>query len=422
MTSSSKRTPPLLLHEFQASLQGLRQLVDVVAPHAADLEGLSFMLNLDISDEAAAEVVSALQEISADTRGSKPLTPAELEHFNNRLKRAASEDPDGFRRLGMALQSGDYTPTQQELLHRSLLAMCIATLEVLVAGLATYHYEIHPHALGEKDVKLSLAELEDFDDLIQVREFAVSREVDALMFKGLEGWVRWLDKHSDLKLEELTPEYGLLYEAFQRRHAIVHNGGRVSRIYMARLQARGLEAPSLNDKLNVDSDYLAAILDELTFVGIAVGVRTWVKWRPGETSLMELELQRHIDEIVLAERWTVAKRLSEVGLEIAKKESAKCQLKIVQLMVIKLLEGQEAVQERLDAWDTSALDRPFQFAISALKGELDEVFRILDKLDLNKLPNPYWLKSPVFEEARADARWAQSMGAKAVPNPRTDSD
>lgn len=283
------------MYEFNATLNGLRQLVETVAPHAADLENSSITVEIDLSKEKEEEFLSSMKSLFSTRRGEK-FQPAEVEKFVREAQSAFSEDPAGLRSFGMALIMVNYTPSQQELLHRALLAMCMASVEVLISGLVTHRYLEHKGVLGNREVKLSLQELEDFGDLSDIREFVVSREVDRVMFGGFESWSKWLTEHADLELEDLVPNYDRLFEAFQRRHAIVHNGGRASRIYRAKLQARKLDPPPLDENLAVDTEYLGHVLDELRLLGLAVSAKAWAKWQPADSALLEVEFKRYVDE------------------------------------------------------------------------------------------------------------------------------
>ncbi|HET7509266.1 MAG TPA: hypothetical protein VFJ65_03360 [Solirubrobacterales bacterium] len=401
------------MHEFNATLNGLHQLVDTVAPHAASLENSPISLEINVSKAKEEQFINAIKGHSVEERGNDPLLPEEAEKLSHELRSAFSEDPAGLRSLGMALIKVDYTPSQQELLHRALLAMCIASLEVLISGLVTYRYLEHKGALSNREVKFSLRELEDFEALSEVREFVISREVDRVMFKGLEGWSEWLVEHAGLKLEDLTPNYNLLFEAFQRRHAIVHNGGRASRIYRARLEARNIDPPELDKSLAVETEYLREVLLELTYVGLATGARTWAKWQPSDSALLEIEFRRYVDEYVEAGVWVTARRLANTGLELTKKEAERCHLKLAKALATKKIDGLGAAKEELGEWDASAVDRKFQLAIAAVEEDFDRVFQILEKTDMTRPSDVSWLRNPVFEEARKDPRW-QSEATEAT--------
>lgn len=409
------------MHEFSATLNGLRQLVDTVAPHAADLENSSISIEVNLEEEKEKEFISAMKSLSIDNRGNGPLRADEIEKFIKETQEAFSEDPDGLRSLGMALTMINYTPNQQELLHRALLAMCMSSLEVLVSGLVAYRYLEHKGALSAREVKLSLQELEDFGDLSEVREFVVSREVDRVMFGGLESWSRWLEEHAELTLESVAPDYGQLFEAFQRRHAVVHNGGRVSRIYRAKLQAREMAPPPLATELAVDTDYLQRVLTELKFVGLTLSAHAWAKWLPGDVGLLEVEFKRYIDESVENKDWITTQRLADTGLELVKKEVGRCHLRLGKALATKRLEGLDAAKEELNGWDTSAVDRKFQLAIAALEEDFDSLFQTLTRTGGARPSDLSWLRNAVFEEARKDPRWKLTVEGSAPESGSTSA-
>lgn len=409
----------VLVHEFYTTLQGLRQLGDVVAPHAADLGGNSISLDLGLNEEKSKDFADLLKSVSTENRGDKPMSPEELDEFVEGTKEVFAGNPDGMRTLGLGLSKAAATPHHQELLYRALLTMGIASLEVLVAGLVTHRLQIHPGALNSRDVRLTLAELEDFANLSEAREYAISREVDRLMFKGLAGWESWLTENADVVVSDLSSNYDRLFEAFQRRHVIVHNGARASRIYRARLKARGMDAPDLDATLDVTPQYLFESLNELALVGVSLAIRSWRKWEPSEVPLIENELSRYVVEEAKAERWAITQSFALLGLGIGGRESAKCQFKLDKLLATRELDGREAVDKELREWDTSALDQSIHLGIAAIRDDFDKFFSLLDGIDRSRLPSADWLDGPLFQHLRSDPRWPNPGSKERVAVSKT---
>jgi hypothetical protein len=172
-------------------------------------------------------------------------------------------------------------PDREVLLRGALLTVAIGALEVLVAAAATGFYRSKPSALGDER-KFSLKDLEALDSIDEARDEAIASRTENLVHGDLADWAQWFEKHPKILLENLALNYSTLFEVFQRRHIIVHNGGNVSRLYIKRMSQFGVDAPPLGRALPVDAAYLTRAFAEVEVLGNLIAIGTWAKAWPEE--------------------------------------------------------------------------------------------------------------------------------------------
>ena len=94
---------------------------------------------------------------------------------------------------------------------------------------------------------------------------AVSKRVERLCYGNLDDWRTWFQRAFGNDLAGLALNWEGLQEVIQRRHVVVHNGGRASRLYIERLRATDV---SVNDRLEITPKYTFSALDECTVLGL----------------------------------------------------------------------------------------------------------------------------------------------------------
>lgn len=273
-------------------MEAVLEVVETLTPHVESLDkspDRSVPLP-PMSEEGLKKMQVALEhlntegletnsEIGAEPNGEpkKPLEDENAELFMEGLRAAYEDQPGVLRAVGEAFQTIVSMPQRQHLLHASLLTMTVGTLETAIAGVSTQHYALHPGALPAEEKEFSLAELAEFDDLQDARVAAISRRVEDLMRSGFDAWDKWFEGLLQEGFDELAADRAVLSEAVQRRHIVVHNGGRVSRQYLAKVPGADI---AVGEELRNDRAYLEAAIDAITIFGLRLILTSWSKWAP----------------------------------------------------------------------------------------------------------------------------------------------
>ncbi len=437
------------LTTFESSVEAIRHLHDAVAPHAERLERESVEREIgrlveDLSREQRravgrfARLMSGRSAKGTD-RNSDPPSQAATQagavaptegRDEDRLPTSdapsgASDAPEDFSKELDAILSelGDEgivvpallatvfkqsgAPSRDAILRGALLPAAVGAFEVLIGALATEYYKARPGALGDEP-RFSLSDLEGLDSLDDSREEAISQRVDSLIHGDLDDWTRWFDKNPGLKAQNLALDYDALFEVFQRRHVLLHNGGRVSRIYRRRLTGRHANPPDLGERLIVDDAYFVSALDELVTAGGLLAVGTWSKVYPTEEPAALHSLYLYCYDLMLAGQWRPVRRYCEVASKLPNQATAS--LLIFQVngwLAAKRLGELQKVRAHIEDWDTSALEGRFKFAKAALLDDFDEAFSFARQLlTQGDLEIEDLLEWPLAEELRAESRFA----------------
>lgn len=420
-----------MLKQFSATMEAVLELLDTVSPHVASLDDSSRTgVALPAPPAAGAELIAeTFKRFEAEREppddGSDnheeglPLSNEQASEFAEVLVEAY-EDPDAIRAIGEALITVTTRPRREHLLHGALLTMAVSNLETAIAGVGTQHYSLHPDALPAGEKEFSLAELAAFDDLRDARAAAISRRVEDLMRSGFDAWDKWFHQLLGEGFEQLAADRDALHEAIQRRHLVVHNGGRVSRQYKARVPACESAA---GEALPIDRDYLEAAIDGITIFGIRLILLAWSRWNSNDTGLgiMATDL---VFEQLIHDRLDVARCVAETAGRFVTEDRQRLFLRVNRWQAEKRLFGLEQVRDEVDAWDTSALSDLYSAAKAALLEDYEELFPLLRSLvEHNELGATELRQWPLFKEGRERDEWTEIEALlPAEPQPDETSD
>jgi hypothetical protein len=426
--------------QFGARIEGLRELLEAIAPHAAALDrpdrlkqyieqsglqpdGQRLLSDLlvfedEIADmpdtqsgqrseetEGESEEESAIQVRAPDTEVSSDSVPVEAVELTKLIR----HQPSAVLKVLRQFTRGFVAP-RASLLNGSLLTVAIASFEFLLAGLYAYHLLQHPKQLETDEKEFSLADLVEIGSVQDAQQAIAERRVEAFMGKRLDEWSAWSQRILGQSFEELSLDSPHLNEMFQRRHIIVHSGGAVDRRYLQRVDFPNDEQPDIGDELPVSDKYLYMALDELEVLGFALLVVARGKWQSEKANEASAELNAKIVELMQANRWAPARKLAEVGCTLGQADSARWVIQVNGWLAMKRLDEFDRCRPEVEEWDVTALADKFKLAKACLMDEGDAAFELLVPTlkSSDVMPGDAW-DWPLFDNLRADARFAQAF-------------
>jgi hypothetical protein len=417
-----------LLKQFSQTMEAVLELLDTVSPHVVDLDERSQGASVSLPPpppEGAELLVDTFNRLQAEREdaaeedeGRDPiaLSNEQVAELAGAFKKAY-EDPEALRAIGEALITVSTRPRREHLLHGALLTMAIGTLETAIAGVATQHFTVHPEALPGAEKEFSLADLADFENLADARALAISRRVEDLMRSGFKSWDSWFSKLLGADFQELAADRDVLAEAIQRRHLVVHNGGRVSRQYKAKVPTSEAE---VGEELPIDRAYLETAIDAVTIFGVRLILIAWSKWRPGDPGAGNIATDLVYEQLEHG-RLEVARCVAKSAGSFVTKEHQRLSLQVNGWQASKRLKGLDAIKDEVEAWDTTALKGPYMAAKAALLENYDELFALLPMTIERKELEPVALREwPLFKEARERDEWDEIEAL--LPTPATSKD
>jgi hypothetical protein len=309
-----------------------------------------------------------------------------------------------------------------DMLLSSLLTAAVSDFEVLFSTIVGYFYRVHPEALKSQDSPIPWSEIEQYATIDDLKSYYIDARVSKLMWQGFDEWMKWIDQQLRIKFQDSALDPDSTNEIFQRRHIIIHNGGRVSRQYLAKNSGLN-HIPALDEVLKVDRDYLAQAIDRLTVLGISLVHLTMRKLCKGNDNHERVD--RDINAIVYSlleqRRWEVAERVASIALPHMSVEASRLAVKVNQWIAQGRVGGRDAIAKEVTRWDVSALEDKFKLARLTLledSSAVDMAKRMLEEGNLGFEELSTW---PLFEKLYHSMDFEQSSADADVENDSTDT-
>jgi|GEM_PF-3535205 len=430
---------PAILEQFNQTLEAILEMLGAIFPHVASLDEQRESYTLPPMTEHGQEILAEAFEAFEQTPDSPSTPEPDPPHDGNSGEPAADEagedanqplakafieayedNPEALRAMSRTFTALLLRPQRQQLLHGSLLTMVVGTLETAIAQVVSQHYQLHPDALPREEKEFSLAELAEFEDLLDAKELAVSRRVESLIRGGLDVWDKTFQQLLKIDASDLADDRKLLHEIIQRRHLVVHNAARVSRQYKSRVPDC---SQAIGETLEISRDYLEAAVDAVAIFGTPLIFVSWAKWKPDRKS----EVGSSALDIVLpqleAGRNLPARCISATAEQIAESDHQRLALRVNGWQARKRLEGVESIRSEVEGWDTTALAPQFSVAQFALLDDFDQLFRLLPHVvDQGHLSPDDVRQWPLFKEAREQEAWKHFDSTLPPAGPDTGDD
>ena len=315
------------------------------------------------------------------------------------------------------VQERSPTYAHHELLNRSILMSLVGYFEVVVADLAHAFYRLIPKAASNDDKVLSVNELRTFESVDDAMEFVISERVDDLLRGSIEDWQQFFQSRMNVDLRSIVPDWPQWSEMFQRRHIIVHAGGKVTRRYLEKVDWDNVtwpeRKPEMGSLVAVDDKYVQRALDIFEVSGALLCQAVAKKLGPDDHEGRLRALMAAIYHRLKTPHWYVAERLSTWGnADSAATEEQSLMFKFNRWLAIKRQDKWPEVQGEVDAFDCSAKDPKFRIALASLRERADEFFSELPAALASGLTAEAVREWPILEEIRSDKRFEREL-AKA---------
>ncbi|MCF2126800.1 hypothetical protein L1I79_10150 [Strepomyces sp. STD 3.1] len=424
------------LHRFQDAMDAIEDLFSFAEEHAPDRIKKSDNFEITLSVPPAGDIPkdrihaanTALYNFfrrAAETIPNEDLKGAEEDEgikasINGLMKEmtaeldAASTDSFDAGKYAIQMMHMRTSRNRLEVLRSSLLTTAVGDFEVLFSSIVGMYYHLRPEALMSKEAQFSWQEIQEFESLDDLREFHVQRQVDQLMWKGLDDWTEWLEKRLKIYFADITLGTDRVREVFQRRHIIVHNGGQVSRQYLAKAPALSSRDLEVGDRLSVNKKYLSEALDELYSLGVLMSgnVANKLFRRSDIRSVIHDHLRSDMEARCLnGERWGVAARLSSAYVDLFDSAAEKTAMQINYWVAKKNAEEFDAIRGDVKSWDVSSLRDDFKLAKMLLLDQFEDAFPLACSLsERSDLKVDEYLHGPLYKDLR---EWVSAEGLES---------
>ncbi|WIB60556.1 hypothetical protein DEJ13_01640 [Curtobacterium sp. MCLR17_007] len=275
----------------------------------------------------------------------------------------------------MEFRRGLRRPRRLPIFLESILIRSVSELDDHFVSLARIYFRLQPRALAARANEVSLQELLDTNNLDETLENALETELDKRARGGLTGWRAFFEEALGIKFSGVYSDYSQIVEIAERRHCIVHHGGRASKQYVERSgtdMAKGTY-------LDASPDYVGSSIEHIETFGLLLTDAVWkklIKHRASRDFFNETTAFAALKE----KRWTfaeIAYRRREADPEDM---TAATNARVNIWLAMSERDGLEAVRQDVEAWDISVLSDVYGFAKQCLLRDSDGAFARLDSL------------------------------------------
>ncbi|MDX6533013.1 MAG: hypothetical protein QOF68_757 [Gaiellales bacterium] len=297
------------------------------------------------------------------------------------------------------------------ILLQSLLTAAVGAFEAHLASVTSQFYRAAPQALEavarEKEKEFSLRDLKRMNTIEEAVDVAIASRVDELLFKGYADWKRFYEERCKIDFADVSLDWTRVQEVFERRHTIVHNGGRASRRYVREIGGDTKEG----DELPVDEDYLLRAIDELLVLGYLLVGEVWRKFA-SQPHLISHNVRQISYRNLQRGRYAVTERFCNYGLRYPDDESDRNTHLTNLWLARKHQDGMDSIRDDVLAWDVSASSDRFRMAKACLLDDLDTAIPLLQSLlAAGEVSGQDILEWPLLAAVRDDSRFDQLADA-----------
>ena len=416
---------------FWETMEALRDLAEAMRPVLLDLDGYE-RIGKDLAGQLPRDEQASFLEFWASQRAPQS-SEDDGDDVGDQATAGGEGDPDKAEESEAQTDSDDWRGLVEELVasenprsviglrmverfltraprsffaYQSLLAMAVGAFEVLLGQTWSTLFRDRPAMLSDHDKRFSLADLAQFSSMDDAVEFAIEERVDALLFKSLVEWKDWFSKQEITDFSDYAIDWDRVQEVVQRRHIVVHNGGKVSRRYLDALPD-GDDRPELGKRIWTGVSYLHDAIDELVVLGSIVAGSTWRKIHRAESDEIARTLLAEVAyPLLVSERWRAAAHMSNKTREIVSEGYVYWALQCNEWHARKMQFGLEEIRKEVEAWDTTAHAKVFVLVRLCLLEQTDAAFSVLEPLlKEGELDQEYLREWPILAPLRDDPRY-----------------
>ncbi|MET7692807.1 hypothetical protein ABZT06_33390 [Streptomyces sp. NPDC005483] len=348
---------------------------------------------LDSSDEASSTVTKLMSSLSG---GSVEKVVAAFKKYHDGKNEESGKSLNFMAVMWEEVKAEPWGPTLMRYLHEALrrpprlpillqstTVSAVSNFEVLLSGLAYQYYQTTPQALEatsrEKEKEFSLKDLKEMASIDDAVDMAITRRVDELMFGSFGEWRKFFIDKMNLKFDDYAVDWEVLQEIFQRRHVIVHNGGRASKRYLRSVASRFSEGVREGDLLEVDQDYVLRATHELLTFGFLLSTAVGIKLAKSEREYFLARLHHFMYRNLVKGRNELVNKCASYGEEGTQNMNDELTFRVNRWIARQRL-SDSSVQSEVENWDVRALSPRYKLAKHCLLGEKDAAMNVLQSL------------------------------------------
>jgi len=392
-----------------------------------DREISSFVSHIESLSKAIEPTMSAMLESAK--KSSEALNTFFKKKGVRRLKEDGSEsimikptDLHQFERNLKAFTSASLAVTN---IPQIFLCSMVHKYDAYLGKLLRVAFTVKPEILAASEKTLTYADLSRFQSLASARESLIEQEIESILRDSHFDHFKWMEKRFDLPLRKDLEVWTRFIEVTERRNLFVHCDGVISSQYLAVCRKHDCKLDNnikAGDQLRVDSKYFSQAFDCMFEIGIKLGHVLWRKLQPDDINLADKALQNTGYELLVEERYELAKMILRFATETLKNVSSD-QIRRTNLINLcsahKFSGDQESCDSALDSEDWSACAPEFQLAVAVQKDDFAQAAAIMKTIGkdggVSREDYSTWPLFKIFRESKEFlASYRKLFGEKFV--------
>ena len=239
----------------------------------------------------------------------------------------------------------------------------------------------------------------------QIQEAVINKVIDETMRDKYSTWFHTMEEHK-MKFDSFIEESSVLNEIYERRNIIVHNFGIVNEIYLKNVPSTDAK---LGEKLFVNTSYIKNafnIINSFIFKILIESLRLYKEMEQEQLcdAIFSLAFNELCDE-----NYIVCSKVFSELIHSKYCSSLNKEMSQINYWIAKIeLDGLESVQDDLQKYDVSVLDKQYVLAKHTLLCDYDQATRLLERLlKTEELPIDAVKEWPLFKRYRDSDQYQQ---------------
>lgn len=403
------------IENFQESIIGLRDFVELINPflseygekiaeeHEKDLRPiqLAHLRFLETDEKKKQQYTDELKEIYDGDIDVEFIQDSDADGAPKSTRSVRFKMNGDSRKIDEAIEKLVKTTNQKELLYKNSLISLLSSVEWFFSQILHNHYDKFPDSAGIKKKTLTLEELKSFDSLKDAENYLIDDKIESILRGSFKDWLDVLKLELSLKLPYISCFEDEMFEIYQRRNLLVHNGGTINSIYLSKVSDKYKQNLNIGDSISVSEAYLERAISLLHTTFTLIACELWKKLEPEKENRCVVTMELSY-EYLKKEKWDISEIASlflcgDKKMPIASRTAAQ-----LNYWLSKKNSGKfDDVKNEVKDADFSDKAKVFQVALHALRDEEKDFFQLLPNVLKTEelLPNEV-MEFPIFSNMR----------------------
>jgi hypothetical protein len=225
----------------------------------------------------------------------------------------------------------------------------------------------------------------------------------------------WLENKFKIRLRQDLVVLPRFIELTERRNLFVHTGGYASAQYLENCRIHKIDCSGIKrgTRLGVKPEYFRSAHAAVFEIGVKLAHVLWRKLISDERKLADSNLERIGYELLVEERYDLAKAVLDFATDVLKQyssEAVRLQFLVNRILAYKWSGENKRVLELLEEQDFSALDEKFKLAAAALRSNTEEAIRLVRRIGaIGEIALESYREWPLFKELRTQPAFQEAV-------------